>query len=403
MTSPPETVLRRSLEVARKAVAAIALLVIACTNAGPSPSSALKPAWRAHLDGAVDGTPAVADGMVFAGSAGGELAAFELRTGARVWLRRDLGAISDSPAVDGGRVFVGTLTGHVRALSASDGTPVWDWIGPPNANFWSSPVVYRGMVIIGVASPYGDRPLIPGRIVALDERTGVERWMTCVLHGCASGDGVWSTVTIDGSGTAFVGIGNPDDGVLAFDPVTGRSKWLSGYADNGRDLDDGARPLIVASGGRALVVEASVGGSLWAFDALSGGLVWSRRLVEGSAVHGLIATPAYDGNVLYVPSASPPTGVFAVKPSDGSVKWRHATDEPVYSAPAARNGVVVFGAGAVFGDLTVGSLVEMSARDGHELGHFDTKSAVRSGPVFAGDTVVFGDYAGDLLAVNLNS
>jgi outer membrane protein assembly factor BamB len=364
----------------------------------------LRVVWHARLAGAVDGTPAVADGKVFAGSAGGELAAFDSRTGVRVWLRSGLGAISDSPAVDGDRVFAGTLTGHVLAFSIGDGEPAWDWTGPPNAAIWSSPVAYRGIVIIGVASPYGDQPLVPGRLVALDEKTGRERWSTCLMFGCAAGDGVWSTAAIDGSGRAFVGVGNPDDGLLAFDPLTGQLKWLTGqYADDGRDLDAGARPVIVTSAGREVVVEATIEGTLAALDAATGGSVWSRKLVEGSAVHGLIATPAYDGMTLYVASASPPNGVFAISAADGSVRWRHATDLPVYSAPAVSNGMLVFGTGAVFGDLGVGSLIALSTRDGSEVGKLDVHSAVRSGPALVDDVAFFGDYAGDVMAVRVSS
>jgi outer membrane protein assembly factor BamB len=241
-------------------------------------------------------------------------------------------------------------------------------------------------------------------MVGLDAVTGRERWSMCLLAGCSPGDGVWSTAAIDSSGTAFVGVGNPDDGVLAFDPLTGRRKWLTGlYADNGRDLDAGAQPVIVMSNGRELVVEATVEGTLAALDASTGDVVWSRKLVEGSAVRGLIATPAYDGTTLYVASAGTPTGLFAIKPGDGSVTWRRATDQPVYSAPAVRNGALLFGTGAVFGDLNRGSLLALSTSDGNELGRFDTRSAVRSGPAIAGELIVAGDYAGDLLALKLSS
>lgn len=400
MTARPESSLRRGLEFAQSLVMLAAVLV-ACS---PAPSAnTLDLAWRTRLDGAVDGTPAIVGTTVFAGSAGGELAALDLRTGATIWIRRGLGPISDSPAVEGGRVYAGTLTGHVMAFGVSDGQTVWDWTGPPHAAIWSSPVVYRGLVLIGVASPYGDTPLVPGRMVALDAQTGVERWNRCVLGDCSPGDGVWSTVAIDDAGIAFVGIGNPDDGVLIFDPLTGRqASFDTLYPDDGRDLDVGARPVIVNAGGRELAVVATVAGLLVAVDPATNLDAWSRELVKGSAVHGLLATPAFDGTKLYVPSASPPTGVFAVRPADGTVLWRYGTAQPVYSAPATGEGVVVFGTGAVFGDLSVGSVTELSTA-GRELGRYDAHAAVRGGPAIAGELVVVGDYAGDVLALKLRS
>jgi len=341
---------------------------------------------------------------VIAGSAGGELGAFDQRTGRRIWIRSGLGAITDSPAVDAGRVFAGTLTGHLLAFAAADGRPLWDWTGPPDAALWSSPVVHRDLVIIGVASPFGDQPLVAGELVAIDAQTGRVRWSFCLRAGCARGDGVWSTAAIDANGVAFAGVGNPGDGVIAFDPLTGARKWQVGlYADSGRDLDVGARPVIVSAGGGELVEVGSDEGTFVALNAADGRVAWSRRLVEGAAVHGLIASPVYDGASVYAPSASPPYGLFALRASSGEVAWRHSTDLPVYSAPAIARGVVVFGTGAVFGDVNAGLLIALSTIDGKELWRYDVRSAVRSGPAIAGDTVFAGDHAGDVIALRVSS
>jgi outer membrane protein assembly factor BamB len=78
--------------------------------------------------------------------------------------------------------------------------------------------------------------------------------------------------------------------------------------------------------------------------------------------------------------------------------WRHDTDQPVYSAPAVGNGVVVLGTGGVFGDLKSGAILALSGADGHVLWSYGTHSAVRSGPAIAGDLLVVGDSVGDLMA-----
>ena len=203
---------------------------------------------------------------------------------------------------------------------------------------------------------------------------------------------------------AFVGVGNPDDGVLAFDPLTGRRKWLASlYPDKARDFDVGARPVIVMSSGHEILAVATVEGTLAALDAATGKTVWTRKLVDGSAVHGLIASPAYDGTNLYAASASPPNGIFAVRSSDGVVVWRHETPQPVYSAPALGIGMAVFGTGAVFGDLGVGSVIAVSTLDGHEVWRYEAHSAVRSGPKIAADLALVGDYRGEVLAFRLSS
>ena len=187
--------------------------------------------------------------------------------------------------------------------------------------------------------------------------------------------------------------------LAAFDAATGHRKWFANlYSDRGRDLDVGATPVLFNLYGREVVAQASDEGLFAVLDASNGAVLWSKELVSGSAVHGLIASPAYDGNSVYVGSASPPTGALALDPSNGNVKWRHDTAQPIYSAPAVTRGVVVFGTGAVFGDLGSGSVVALSSTDGHVLWSYDTRSAVRSGPAVAGDLVVVGDFAGDVLA-----
>ena len=360
----------------------------------------LKVAWTAHMSGAVDGSPAVSGGLVVAGSQNGELAAYDERTGALLWKRSGLGPISGSPAISDSRVFAATLSGHVRAFGLAEGREIWDWKAPgAQPALWSSPTIYRGLLLIGVGSQAGDQPLESGRVVALDVASGRERWIACAMTDCEPGGGIWSTPSIDAAGHAYVGVGNPIDGILAFEATTGDRIWrYSFYADVARDLDVGASPVLLDVAGREAVAVGSVAGIFKLFDAATGNVVWSDDLVSGSAVHGLIASSAYDGTSLYVPSASPLTGIFALGPTDGAVLWRHETALPVYSSPTVAIGVLVVGTGAVFGDTKAGAVVALSVADGHILWSYDTHSAVRSSPAVAGSLVVVGDSSGDLFA-----
>jgi polyvinyl alcohol dehydrogenase (cytochrome) len=418
MTSIPHSALRQSLEIA-----VTVCLLASCVGQSTSPppaswqmyrgdlardghpehsaldaaaASKLGLAWRAHLDGAVDGTPAIAGGLVIAGSAGGTLEAIDERTGHAVWSLHGLGSIASSPTLDADRVYATTVSGHAYAFDLH-GSRLWDWAAPPNSALWASPVVYRGEVIIGVASPYGDTPLVAGRLYGLEAATGHVRWSACLRSNCAAGDGVWSTAAVDSNGIAFVGVGNPDDGVLAFDALTGQRKWMTTlYPDRDRDLDVGASPVLFTLRGAEVVAQATVEGMFALLDAGSGTVIWSRELVTGSAVHGLFAS-AYDGT-LYGVSASAPTGIFAINAADGSIRWHHATDLPVYSAPAVGSGVVVFGTGNVFGEFSRGFLFALSTTDGGVLWTYDMRSAVRSGPALTENLVVVGDYSGNVVA-----
>jgi outer membrane protein assembly factor BamB len=132
-------------------------------------------------------------------------------------------------------------------------------------------------------------------------------------------------------------------------------------------------------------------------DAATGDVILSRFLVAGSAVHGLIASPAFDGAAFYVPSASSPTGMFALDPATGAIQWERLAD-PVYSAPAVGTHVLIFGTGDVFGDAHRGGLMALSTTDGAVVWTFDTHQSVFSAPALAGTTVVVGDSGGAVLA-----
>jgi outer membrane protein assembly factor BamB len=370
-----------------------------------SEAAHLQLAWRANLGTAVDGSPAVSNGVVVAASQGGRIAAYSSASGSQVWEVDGLGPITDSATIVGERVLVASLSGHLYAFDLSRGTRLWDWKAPGiQPALWSSPAVYDQLVMMGIGSQAGDTPLEAGGIVAVDLASGRQVWSICVSDGCAPGGGIWSTPAIDVTGHAFVGVGNPEDGVLAFDALTGRRLWsVSFYPDAGNDLDVGESPVLLQVGGKETVAEGSVAGVFKLLDAATGSLIWSRDLVNGTAVHGLIASPAYDGNSIYVPSASPPTGVFALAPASGATQWWHRVDQPVYSSPAVGNGVLVFGTGPVFGDVHAGSIVALSSLHGEVLWVYDAHSAVLSSPAIADKMVAVGDSNGDLFVFRPSS
>lgn len=365
----------------------------------------LKLAWRASVGSTVDGSPAVSNGLVVVASQRGFVAAYSSTSGSKRWEVGGLGPFFGSPTIVADRVLAGSLAGHLYAFDLSQGTQLWDWHAPGiQPAIWSSPAVYGQLVLVGIGSQAGDTPLEVGRIVALDLASGREVWAMCVRDKCMPGGGIWSTAAVDTAGRAFIGTGNPEDGVLAFEALTGRRLWsVSFYSDAGRDLDVGASPVLLQVGGTEAVAVGSVAGVFKLLDVATGTTIWSRDLIDGSAVHGLIASPAYDGSNIYVPSASPPTGVFALAPGDGAIRWRQGTDQPVYSSPAAGNGVLVFGTGAVFGDVHVGSIVALSTLDGGVLWTYDAHSAVFSSPAIAGTMLVVGDSNGDLFAFRPSS
>ena len=360
----------------------------------------LKAVWQAELVGPVNGTPVVSGGVVVAASAGGVVAAFNLKTGTRIWQADGFGRLSGSPTIAGKTVIFGSLDGHVSAIDLDRGDKLWDVKAPGGQPaIWSSPAVSGQLVIVGVGSQYGDTPLEAGRVLALDLASGKTVWTLCAMTSCGAGDGIWSTPAIDGKGHGYIGLGNPDDAVLAFDVASGKRLWMTTFhPDAGRDVDIGATPIVLKVGARDVVAVGSNSGVFKVLDAATGSPVWSQDVVKGSAVHGLLASPAYDGANFYVASAGAPVGMFALRASDGNTQWTYDSGLPIYSAPAIGSGVLVFGIGDVFGDPNIGGVVALSTSDGHVLWIADFHSAVFSAPAIVGDTVLIGNSRGDLIA-----
>jgi hypothetical protein len=75
---------------------------------------------------------------------------------------------------------------------------------------WSSPALFNDSVYVGV-SAFADCPLIRGKLVQVDSRTGaVQHTFFTVPHQCTGGS-VWGSVSIDEkAGVVYVATGNPE-------------------------------------------------------------------------------------------------------------------------------------------------------------------------------------------------
>lgn len=366
----------------------------------PSAAARLEKAWTVDLGAPITGSPVVAGGMVVAGTEAGILEALSTEQGNEVWKRSGLGPLTGQPLIAGGSVYVGSGDGHLFAFDLLTGTRVWDWRAPGDRPaLWGGPVVFNGLLLLGIGSQDGDSPAESGRLVALDPASGDRVWATCLLAGCGTGDAVLSSVALDPDGHGFVGLGSPDGAVAAFDVGIGRVTWKTPlHAGGGSGLDVWATPLVFRSRGRERVAAGGQSGTFAVLDAATGATAWTRDLVGGSLAHGLAGSPGFDGRALYVPSAGSPSGVFALDPGDGSTLWTAPSSRPVYSSPAVGLGVLVYGEGALRGDLAEGAVTAISTVDGHQLWRVETGAAVSASPALVGEAVYVADRRGQVMA-----
>jgi len=252
----------------------------------PKKVDRLAPKWTFAAPGDVSATPTVSGGAVYFPDWGGYLTKVDTKTGAKVWQR----AISEyngypngfsrtAPAVVGNVLYIGDqnarnygANAHVFAIDTRTGDLIWSSVVDthPLSVVTSSPVVYNGVVYVGVASKEEVASTLPnypccffrGNVVALDQATGHMLWKTYTVPdnggvpGGYSGNGVWggtlaidsvhnqlyattgNNYTVPASVTACQDAGGdpedclaPDDyqdSVLALDMTTGRINWASG-------------------------------------------------------------------------------------------------------------------------------------------------------------------------------
>ena len=111
--------------------------------AGIVPSNG-KLKWNFTTGSYAASSPAVANGVVYAGSDDFNVYALYANNGTKLWNYMTRNTVDSSPAVANGVVYVGSDDGNLYALHANNGTKLWNYTtGGPVA---SSPAVANGVV-----------------------------------------------------------------------------------------------------------------------------------------------------------------------------------------------------------------------------------------------------------------
>lgn len=179
--------------------------------------STLMAKWVLTTNGDISARAAVVGGYAYVPDWAGYFYKVNASTGAVVWQKRlstDYGLASGtvsrtSPAVQGSTVYIGTQTGaYILAINTTDGSLQWKTRldGHQLAIDTASPVVYNGVLYVGVASTEEGAAVNPsypcctfrGSAVALNATTGTILWKTYTVPSGYTGGSVWgSTPVVD--------------------------------------------------------------------------------------------------------------------------------------------------------------------------------------------------------------
>jgi polyvinyl alcohol dehydrogenase (cytochrome) len=377
-------------------------------------AATLEPAWTFSVNAAtattfneVTGYPIVADGCVFFGSNGGAgvpgwVFAVNADGGDLVWKRQLSNGIYSTLAVEAGVVYAYVSrigSPYVVAMDARDGHELWRTTvdTQPGSDAVASPVVYNGMVWVGVSGTAAESDSVQrfdfrGVSVLLDAASGGVLAHTYSIPDDAwaggtgaAGGAIWSTISVDAAtGFGFVGTGNPFNydnehphtnavlkidlrrGAPTFGQIVGSYKgdveeyfpalsentscdesdpvgfFLAGFECGRLDLDFGAAPNIFTDRlGRRLVGIGQKSGVYHVFDPVTMQPVWKQLMGVPSAVGGIVGTAAFDGTALYVPHSI--AGYVASLDRDtGTPKWVSPVADGVHwgDPVTSANGVV---------------------------------------------------------------
>jgi outer membrane protein assembly factor BamB len=251
----------------------------------PTPLTEIKPTitlervWAASIGAGAEFvfSPAVYEGSVYAANARGELAAFDLTTGAQKWrAQADRQGLSAGVGAGPGTVVVGTVKGAVIAYDLSGKEK---WRSSVTSEVLAAPLVDQAYVYVRT----GDN-----RITALNAADGKRVWVyqrsapALVLRNPAG--------MVLERGSLFAGF--PGGKLIALNLSNGTVRWEGtvaqpkGTTELERIADITSSPVV---SGRE-VCAVAFQGRVACFEISNGQPVWNR---EVSSVSGMAADPRY--------------------------------------------------------------------------------------------------------------
>jgi outer membrane protein assembly factor BamB len=266
--------------------------------------------------------PTVTEGVVYAASHEGEVAAFNAQNGKRTWTVKSKLPLSAGPEVGAGYVVLGSSEGDVLALDAATGEERWRV--SIKSEILARPLVVNDVAIVRT---------VDGHIEALSLTDGSRRW---------SVDQQVPRLTLRGTSAPVLAgeriVAGFDNGkVSAIDVRNGDVLWdttvnaPSGRTELERLADIDSPPHV--SGDEIFVVGFQGRVAMLALD--SGQIWWAR---DASSYRGF----AMDEEMLYLTNSD--SVVMAMRKSDGAVQWEQAgLRRRGLTAPAIDNDSLVVG------------------------------------------------------------
>jgi eukaryotic-like serine/threonine-protein kinase len=235
------------------------------------------------LNGAIIGSPAVADGVVYVSATNGKVYAIDAATGNEKWVFQTGDQIWASPVVSNGTVYIGSFDKRMYALDAAKGVEKWHF--DTDGAVVTSPVILNGSIYFGSYNRH---------FYAVDVETGNQKWDITAERG------FWAT-PVAAAGAIFAPC--LDGNVYALDPSNGRELSRAKLSDlvcsNPTAVDNAA--IVASQDGNVYSLALNSGPTPSPVIELKNTVQAPLTLSEGNIY---IHTSPPSGNVLYVIDAT---------------------------------------------------------------------------------------------------
>jgi outer membrane protein assembly factor BamB len=350
----------------------------------------LKRAWNVSIGSGTTSRshlyagPVVANGRVFAIDTDGDVSAFNLQDGSRVWSTditpedESSAVVTGAVSVYGTRVFVTSGYAEVLALDADDGKIVWR--APLTAPVRAAPTLSGDRVFVTT---------VDNQLIALAADDGRKLWDHAGISEAAGLLG-GASAAVDG-GTVIAAYSSGE--LFALRADNGRVAWAENLAavrraDAVSALAVVARPVV----DRGLVLAVSHSGRFAAVELRSGGRVWDREVASANM-------PWVAGEFVYILTTS--GDVLCMTRRDGRIRWVQTL--PRFEDPEREKDPITWTGPVLGGDRLIvvsssGDALSISPYTGKALGRLELYGKTLIAPVIADGTLLILSDDGDLAA-----
>jgi outer membrane protein assembly factor BamB len=313
-----------------------------------------------------EGSPVIANQVVFAGDFDGGVHAIDVTNGAKLWYQKTKDGFLSAPAVKNDKVILGDLNGMVFCLNAKTGEQIWTReIDQPVSQ---GPNFHENNVLISSEG---------GSMYALGLDTGEVKWNYQTGDQLRSSPSIWKTFTL---------LGGCDGRLHKIDIVNG-SATGEGYALDAPTL---STPAVVGN----IAIVPNQPGVVRAIDVATDKVLW--KFENEDAASDIRSSPAclasFEGNTArgIVVLTTRNRRVLGLDLEKGTLQWEHVLKKRADASP-----IICDGRAWVASEN--GLLSALDLRSGEELWSYQLSGQILASPIAVDGKLIVATAKGSIV------